>query len=91
VQAVFNAIKEAVDIVNRDKSAAGDLYLRLSGDKISKADLMTVLDDPHIIYSNVPIGTMAFAKFMHKAGTIKAEPADWKDFFFPIAHGLQGN
>lgn len=91
VQAVFDAIKDAVDTVNRDKNAAAGLYLRVTHDKISKADLMAVLNDPHIIYSNVPLGTMAFARFMHAVGTIRAEPGSWQDLFFPIAHGLPGS
>lgn len=91
VRAVFDAIAEAIEIVNHDKSAAADLYLRMSHDKISKDDLMSVLNNPHVRYSTVPLGTMAFARFMHQVGTIKTEPADWKDFFFPIAHGMPGN
>lgn len=91
VRAVFDAIGEAIEIVNQDKSAAADLYLRLTHDKISKSDLMSVLNNPHIRYSTVPLGTMAFAHFMHQVGTIRTEPADWKDFFFPIAHGMPGN
>ncbi len=90
-RAVYDAIAEAVDIVNRDKSAAADLYLRLSHDKIGKDDLMSVLNNPHIRFSTVPLGTMAFANFMHKVGTIKTVPADWKDVFFPIARGMPGN
>ena len=91
VQAVFDAMREAIDTVNRDKNAAADLYLRLSHDKISKADLMTVLNDEHTIFSLTPAGTMAFAQFMHQVGTIKSEPASWKDLFFPIAQSLPGN
>lgn len=90
-RAVYDAIADAVDIINRDKSAAADMYLRLSHDKISKDDLMRVLDNPHIRFSPVPQGTMAFAAFMHKVGTIKMQPADWKDMFFPIAQGMPGN
>ncbi len=91
VQAVFDAMREAVDTVNRDKNAAADLYLRLSHDKISKADLMTVLDDKHTIFSLAPAGTMAFAQFMHQVGTTKSEPASWQDLFFPIAQSLPGS
>jgi NitT/TauT family transport system substrate-binding protein len=91
VRAVFDAIAEAIEIINRDKSAAGDLYLRLSHDKISKDDLLSVLNNPHIRYSTVPLGTMGFAHFMHQVGTIKTEPADWKDVFFPIAQDMPGN
>jgi NitT/TauT family transport system substrate-binding protein len=33
---------------------------------------------------------MVFANFMFKTGLIKTKPASWKEFFFPIAHGLPG-
>ncbi len=91
VQAVFDAMQEAVDTINRDKGAAADLYLRLSHDRIARADLMRVLDDPHVIYSTTPMGTMAFAGFMRKVGVVRAAAADWRDLFFPIAHALPGN
>jgi len=29
--------------------------------------------------------------FMNLAGTVKKQPASWKDLFFPTAHGLAGN
>lgn len=89
--AVFDAILDAIGTINQDKSAAADLYLQLSHDKIAKADLMNVLNNPHIRYNNVPLGTMAFATFMHQVGTLKSQPGDWKDLFFPIAQTLPGN
>ncbi len=91
VRAVLDAMREAVDSINADKAAAADLYLRLSKDRIEKADLMTVLRDPHTIYSLTPLGTMAFADFMHKTGVIRAKPAAWTDLFFPVAHELPGS
>ena len=91
VRAMFGAMQEAVDTINHDKAAAADLYLRLSGDKIGKEDLMAVLDDPHTIYSTTPLGTMAFAEFLHRVGSVRGQAADWREFFFPIAHGLPGS
>lgn len=91
VQAMFESMTEVIDTINRDKDAAADLYLRLSHDRISKADLMEVLADPHIIFSTTPKGTMAFAEFMHRTGSLKALPGDWKDMFLPVAYGLAGN
>ncbi len=91
VHAVLAAMREAVDTINADKEAAADLYLRLSRDRIDRADLLTVLRDPHTIYSLTPLGTMAFAEFMHKTGSIRTKPARWTDMFFPIAHDLPGN
>ena len=91
VRAVLAAMTEAVDTINHDRGAAADLYIRLSHDTIARDDLMTVLNDPHTIYSTVPKGTMAFAAFMHEIGVVKNVPASWTDFFLPIAQTLNGS
>ncbi len=91
VQAVYAAMQEAVAAINVDKRAAADRYMRLSGDKIALEDLMAVLNDPHIQYSQTPLGVMKFASFMKQTGTLRTLPADWKDVFFPTAQALPGN
>ncbi len=91
VQAMFEAMSEAIATINADRSAAADLYLRVTHDKIGKEALMEVLADPHIIYGTAPLGTMAFADFMHRTGTIKTMPARWQDLFLPVAQSLPGN
>lgn len=91
VQAVRDAIVEAQDAINADKPAAADRYLRLSGDRIAREDLLRVLDDPGHRFSPVPLGVMAFARFMHATGALRAEPAAWTDVFLPMARGLGGN
>ena len=52
---------------------------------------MKVLDDPNNQFSPVPLGVMAFARFMHHTGALRAEPAAWTDVFLPMAHGQAGN
>lgn len=91
VQALYDAIHEALATINADKSAAADRYIKLSGDKIARADLMAVLADPHIQFVPTPLGVMKFAAFMRKTGALKAEPAAWTDLFFPSAQALPGN
>ncbi len=91
VQAMVEAMTDAIARINGDKSAAADLYLRLTNDKIGKDALMAVLNDPHIVFSTTPLGTMAFARFMHKTGAIKTVAAQWQDYFLPPAWTLQGN
>lgn len=91
VQAMYDAIVEALGVINADKVAAADRYLKLSGDKISREDLLVVMADPHIQFTAVPKGAMTFASFMHKTGALRGLPADWKELFFPIAHGLAGD
>ena len=38
-----------------------------------------------------PRGTIAWAAFMQRTGTIKNAPASWKELFFPEVHDLQGS
>ncbi|GAC1337271.1 MAG: ABC transporter substrate-binding protein [Acetobacteraceae bacterium] len=91
VRAMFAAMGEATAAINADRAAAADAYLRLTPDKIGKPALMEVLDDPHIIFGITPLGTMAFAEFMHRNGMLKTKPARWQDLFLPMAHGLPGS
>jgi NitT/TauT family transport system substrate-binding protein len=49
-----------------------------------------MMNDPGIRFTMAPEGTMHFARFLNKVGTIKAMPASWKDMFFPEIHDLPG-
>ena len=42
-------------------------------------------------FSTVPDGTMRYAEFMSRVGTIKAKPASWKELFFSPVHALPGS
>lgn len=91
VRAMYEALQEALAGINANKAAAADRYLALSGDKISRGDLMEVLADPHVQFDATPKGVMAFAGFMKRTGALKAEPGAWTELFLPLAHGLGGN
>ena len=54
-------------------------------------ELIEILGDPALRYSLTPSGTMVFAEFMYKVGSIKVKPADWKDLFFEEIYHLPGN
>jgi hypothetical protein len=34
---------------------------------------------------------MAYTDFMRSIGTLKAQPASWRDFYFPVIHGENGS
>ncbi|MBV9859844.1 MAG: ABC transporter substrate-binding protein [Alphaproteobacteria bacterium] len=90
-QAVFDALADAIATINRDKRAAAELYLRVTKEKMTLDDLVEELDNPHIIYTNVPMGTGTFAAFMHRVGVLRTPPNSWQDVYFPLAHQLPGN
>jgi len=85
------AMEEATAIINRDKRAAAETYLRLSKDKSATDDILKMLNDPNIVYTQTPQNVMKYADFMTKIGSIKVKPDTWKDLFFPNVHNLSGS
>ena len=90
-EAFVKALEEATAIINRDKKAAAEAYLRISKDKDTAADILKMLNDPLITYTQTPQSTMKYADFMARVGSIKVKPDSWKDMFFPNAHPLPGS
>ncbi len=88
--AFAKALDEATAIINRDRKAAAETYLRLSKDKDTVADILAMLNDPNIVYTTTPQNVMKYVTFMLKIGSIKAKPESWKDLFFPNVHQLPG-
>ncbi len=82
-------MKEAVEILNKDRKGAADLYV--TRDKSASAEkVLQMLNDPDIEFTLVPRNIMKYAEFMHKIGMIKNRPSSWKDLFFPEVHDLPG-
>ncbi len=84
------ALDEAIAQINKDKKAAAAAYLRISKDKDSLENIVAMLNDPEIVYTTTPQSLMKYAEFMHKVGSIKVKPQDWKEMFFPNVHHLNG-
>jgi NitT/TauT family transport system substrate-binding protein len=90
-RAFLEAIKEAIDVINRDKSGVAKIYIEMTHAKESVADIVAILDDPQVRFTMTPEGTMKFADFMQRIGSIKNKPASWKDYFFEEIHGQPGS
>ena len=91
-QAFVAALDEATAMINKDKAAAADAYLRISKDKDSRANILKLLNDPQIVYTTTPQNVMKYVTFMTKTGAIKGTAdAGWKDLFFPNVHALPGS
>jgi len=84
--AFVKALDEAMAIINKDKKAAAEAYLRISKDKDSVADILAMLNDPQIVFTTTPLNIMRYANFMAKTGMIKVKADSWKDLFFPNVH-----
>ena len=91
-KAVLAAFIEAIDVINKDKKHAAEIYLRISGDKKSTvAEIQKQLEDPNIVFTATPRNIQKYADFMFEVGSIKTKAASWKDIYFPEIHNLQGN
>jgi NitT/TauT family transport system substrate-binding protein len=89
--AFVKALDEATAMINGDRKAAAEAYLRISKDKDSVADILAMLNDPAIIFTTMPQNVMKYVDFMAKVGAIKVRPDSWKDLFFPNVHGAAGS
>ncbi len=91
-RAVYDALGDAIDSINKDKPAAARLYLEMSGDKhSSEADITTMISDKDYAYTLVPAKVLATAQFMAKVGTVHETPSSIGDLFFPEAVGKGGD
>ncbi len=89
--AFIAAMDEANALIARDRKKAAEIYLAVSKQKASADEILKILNDPNSRFSTVPDGTMKYAEFMARVGTIKAKPASWKELFFPPIHSAAGS
>jgi NitT/TauT family transport system substrate-binding protein len=89
--AFMAALQEATDIINKDKRAAAELYIRITKDKSPAEEILKIMSDAGNEYSLTPRGNMPVVDFMHTIGAIKVKPESWKDLFFPNMHGQPGS
>ncbi|HET7850544.1 MAG TPA: ABC transporter substrate-binding protein [Pseudolabrys sp.] len=90
-KALVAALKEATDIVNKDRRAAGALWIEDSNSKLPVDKVADYLNKPQVHWTMTPENTMKFADFLVSIGRIKHKPASWKDYFFPEIHDLKGS
>lgn len=81
-QAFLAALAEAADFAQHHREAAADIYRRSADSKISREELLKVLNDPRIEFSIVPKNTYPLAEFLYRVGAIKHKPSSWRDYFF---------
>jgi NitT/TauT family transport system substrate-binding protein len=90
--AVFlKSLEEATEFINKDKRAAAEIYIRMTKDKSPIEDLLKIMNDPQVEYTQMPKNIMKMVEFMQRTGTIKVKPASWKELFFPNMHNVPGS
>ena len=74
--AVFAALQEATDILNKDRRAAAQIWAESTKSKLTGDWLYDkILANPQVQYTLVPQNTMKYADFMMKVGSTKKKPA----------------
>ena len=78
------AMQEATEIINKDKRAAAELYIRMTKDKSSTDDILKIMNaSGEYNFNQRPEGDMRMIQFMHSIGSIKVKPDSWSDLLFP--------
>ena len=91
-KAFYDALKEAIDSINKDKRVAAKVYLEQAKDsKNSVEDIYGMISAADYAYTLTPQKVGKTADFMYKIGAIKTKPGSWKDFFFPEVQNLPGD
>ncbi len=91
VQAIYDATREAIEIIERDAPLAAKMYIQQANADATVETIAGVLDRPGVAFSVVPRNIALYAKFMHRTGMIRQLPADWRAVFFPEVHGQPGS
>ena len=90
--AVYAALAEASDFINKEPRQSAEIYIRMTNEKRSGVDDMAkMIANPDNAWTTTPQNAMRYVEFMHKVGTLKKLPGDWKDMFMPEAQGLAGS
>jgi NitT/TauT family transport system substrate-binding protein len=91
-RALFDALNDAIDTINRDKRAAAQLYLEFSNDTTNSVDdIVRIINDKDYAYTLRPQKVLKTAQFMAKIGTLKQPPMSIDDLFFPEIAAQNGD
>ena len=91
-KAFVDALKEAIDTINKDKRAAAKVYLEEAKDtKNSVDDIHAIISARDYAYTLTPQKVYKTAEFMNQIGTVKRKPTSWNELFFPEVHHLPGD
>jgi NitT/TauT family transport system substrate-binding protein len=84
--AFLAALRDATDIINKDKASAADIYLRLTNDRSPKEEILALMNEPGVKFTTEVFNLGVFTDFMAKVGTLRNPPKDWRaEMVFPEA------
>ena len=90
-KALIAALKEATDIVDKDRTKAAGYWIEDVKSKLPLDKVTAVISGPRVKWTMAPQNAMKFATFMASVGSLKEAPKSWKDLFFPEVHDLNGS
>jgi len=90
-KALVAALREATEIVNKDKTAAAALWIEDSKSKLPLDIVGKLVAGPQVRWTLTPENTMKYADFMAEVGTLKSKASSWKDYFFPEIYDEKGS
>lgn len=81
-RAFYRALSEAAKIINADKNAAAETYIRVEKSRLPLPLVQKIVNDPEISFTVSPERTFVYAEKLQELGVIKNKAGSWKDYFF---------
>lgn len=89
--AFMAGLNEAMQRINADKPKYAKMFVDVDKSKLAPTFILEMMNNPEVKYTTTPEGTMKFASFLNKVGTIKEVPKNWQDMFFEDVHKQPGS
>ncbi|EPP0955752.1 ABC transporter substrate-binding protein [Cronobacter dublinensis] len=84
-RAFYNALSQAAKIINADKNAAAETYIRVEKSRLPRPLVEKIVNDPDTEFTISPQRTFIYAEKLHELGVLKNKADSWKDYFFDEA------
>lgn len=84
-KAYLDGLNEATDFVNANKQAAAEIYLKISKEKTPVEEIVTLLNDPELVFTTKVSAIEPVILFMARTGNFKNKPTSGKELLFPEA------
>src|SRR3546814_15423576 len=76
-KAVYAALEEAMAIINADKRAADELYVRIENPKLPVDLVHETVSKPELVLTMTPHRTTHLSTFMDEIGSLDTEHKEW--------------
>lgn len=90
-RAYLAALTAAVGRSKADPHQAAVEYLDVTKERLTVAELVSIMSEPGFDFSTTPRNTVQVAQFMYRIGAIKQQPKTWQDLFFPEIYDQTGS